>query len=334
MDSSGTNPLLRLRIPGNPQQAAALCPHGDGRRVETARKGWDLRAGAKTASYPANRDPIHRAMTKDFHFHLVSDATGETILSVDHAAVAQFEDVEAIEHVWALVRSSRQMDRVLAGIEADPGVVIYTMVDLARRDQLTAGCQRLGVPCVPVLDPVLGVLSSYLGQPVKGQPGGQHALDADYFQRVDAIQFVLRHDDGQSPYDLDEAHVIVVGVSRTSKTPTCFYLANRGLKAANVPIVPGVAVPEELLAATRPLIVALHQSPDRLVQVRRNRMTMLKQDEETDYVAPEAVRQEIAQARRLYERHGWPVIDVTRRSIEETAAAIMVLYQERYGAMP
>jgi regulator of PEP synthase PpsR (kinase-PPPase family) len=277
---------------------------------------------------------IHRDMAKDFHFHLVSDATGETILSVAHAAVAQFEDVEAIEHVWALVRSARQMDRVLAGIEADPGVVIYTMVDPSRRDQLTAGCQRLGVPCVPVLDPVLGVLSSYLGQPVKGQPGGQHALDADYFQRVDAIQFVLHHDDGQSPYDLDEAHVIVVGVSRTSKTPTCFYLANRGLKAANVPIVPGVPVPEELLVATRPLIVALHQSPDRLVQVRRNRMTMLKQDEETDYITPDAVRQEIAQARRLYEKHGWPVIDVTRRSIEETAAAIMVLYQERYGAMP
>ena len=273
-------------------------------------------------------------MTREFHFHLVSDATGETILSVAHAVVAQFEDVEAIEHVWALVRSSRQMDRVLSGIEASPGVVIYTLVDPARRDQLTAGCQKLGVPCVPVLDPVLGVLSSYLGQPVKGQPGGQHALDADYFQRVDAIQFVLRHDDGQSPHDLDEAHVIVVGVSRTSKTPTCFYLANRGLKAANVPIVPGVPVPEELLKASRPLVVALYQSPDRLVQVRRNRMTMLKQDEETDYVDPDAVRQELAYARRLYEKHAWPVIDVTRRSIEETAAAIMALYQDRFGAMP
>jgi regulator of PEP synthase PpsR (kinase-PPPase family) len=193
------------------------------------------------------------------------------------------------------------------------------------------GCQKLGVPCVPVLDPVLGVLSSHLGKPVKGQPGGQHAMDADYFARVDAIQFVLRHDDGQSPHDLGDADVIVVGVSRTSKTPTCFYLANRGLKAANVPIVPGVPVPEELLAATRPLVVALYQSPDRLVQVRRNRMSMLQQEGETDYVDPDAVRLELAYARRLYEEHGWPVIDVTRRSIEETAAAIVQLHQERVG---
>jgi len=269
-----------------------------------------------------------------FHFHLVSDATGETILSVAHAAVAQFEDVESIEHVWALVRSERQMNRVLAAIEANPGVVIYTMVDPARRDQLLLGCQRIGVPCVPVLDPVLGVLSGYLGQPVKGQPGGQHALDAEYFARVDAIQFVLRHDDGQSPHDIEDADVIVVGVSRTSKTPTCFYLANRGLKAANVPIVPGVDPPEELLEASKPLIVALYQSADRLVQIRRNRMTMLQQDGESDYIEPQAVRRELAHARRLYERHGWPVIDVTRRSIEESAAAILQLYQERFGALP
>jgi [pyruvate, water dikinase]-phosphate phosphotransferase / [pyruvate, water dikinase] kinase len=275
----------------------------------------------------------HKPVT-NFHFHLVSDATGETILSVAHAAVAQFEDVEAVEHVWALVRSTRQMDRVLAAIEANPGVVIYTMVDPARRDQLTLGCQKLGVPCVPVLDPVLGVLSTYLGQPVKGLPGEQHTLDADYFARVDAIQFVLRHDDGQSPYDLNEANVIVVGVSRTSKTPTCFYLANRGLKAANVPIVPSVPVPDELLSAKRPLIVALIQSADRLVQVRKNRMTMLKQGGESDYVEPAAVRRELAYARKLYEENDWPVIDVTRRSIEETAAAILQLYQERFGALP
>ncbi len=269
-----------------------------------------------------------------FHFHLVSDATGETILSVARAAVSQFEDVEANEHIWALVRSARQMDRVLSAIEASPGVVIYTLVDPARRDQLAMGCRRLGVPCVPVLDPVLGVLSGYLGRPVRGQPGGQHALDAEYFARVDAIQFVLRHDDGQSPHDLDEADVIVVGVSRTSKTPTCFYLANRGLKAANVPIVPGVPPPDELLAASRPLVVALYQSAARLVQVRRNRMTMLRQDGESDYVAPDAVRRELADARRLYEERAWPVIDVTRRSIEESAAAILQLYRERFGVLP
>ena len=273
-------------------------------------------------------------MTKDFHFHLVSDATGETILSVARAAVAQFEAVEAHEHVWSLVRSERQLKRVLAGIEANPGVVIYTMVDQARRDQLSMGCQQIGVPCVPVLDPVLGVLSSYLGKPVKGTPGGQHALDAEYFARVDAMHFVLQHDDGQSPHDLNEADIVVIGVSRTSKTPTCFYLANRGLKAANVPVVPGVALPRELEHLKRPLVVGLTQSPDRLVQVRRNRMTMLNQDGKTDYIDPNIVRDEIAHARRLFKKHDWPVIDVTRRSIEETAAAILQLYDERMGVMP
>ncbi len=273
-------------------------------------------------------------MTKDFHFHLVSDATGETILSVARAAVAQFEAVEAHEHVWSLVRSERQLQRVLSGIEANPGVVIYTMVDQARRDQLSMGCQQIGVPCVPVLDPVLGVLSSFLGKPVKGTPGGQHALDAEYFARVDAMHFVLQHDDGQSPHDLNEADIVVIGVSRTSKTPTCFYLANRGLKAANVPVVPGVALPRELEHLKRPLVVGLTQSPDRLVQVRRNRMTMLNQDGKTDYIDPNIVRDEIAHARRLFKKHDWPVIDVTRRSIEETAAAILQLYDERMGVMP
>lgn len=268
------------------------------------------------------------------HLHLVSDATGETTLSVARAAVAQFAEVETVEHVWALVRTARQMERVLAAVAAEPGVVVYTLVDPHGRDRLVAGCQRLAVPCVPVLDPVLGVLSGYLGQPVKGQPGGQHTLDAEHFARIDAIQFVLRHDDGQSPHDIEEADVVVVGVSRSSKTPTCFYLAHRGLKAANVPIVPQVPLPEELLRAARPLVVALYQSAQRLVEIRKNRMTMLRHDGDSDYVEPDAVRRELAYARRLYEERGWPVIDVTRRSIEETAAAIVQLYQERFGALP
>ena len=269
-----------------------------------------------------------------FHVHLVSDATGETVLSVGRAAIAQFADVEAVEHVWTLVRSARQIERILKALETSPGIVIFTLVNPARRDQLVKGCQGMGLSCVPVLDPVLGALSSFLDQPVKGQPGEQHALNADYFAKVDAIQFVVRHDDGQSPHDLDDADVIVVGVSRTSKTPTCFYLANRGIKAANVPIVPGVALPEILLNATKPLIVALSQSMDRLVQVRRNRMKLLRQDEESDYVEQDAVRRELAYARRLYEEQGWPVIDVTRRSIEETAATILQHYRERFGTLP
>ncbi|MDE0045186.1 MAG: kinase/pyrophosphorylase [bacterium] len=269
-----------------------------------------------------------------FHVHLISDATGETVLAVGRAAVAQFENVDVVEHVWTLVRTSRQIDRILKALESSPGIVIFTLVNPERRDQLVKGCQNLGIISVPLLDPVLAALSGVLDQPVKGQPGGQHALNADYFDRVEAIQFVVRHDDGQSPHDLDDADVIVVGVSRTSKTPTCFYLANRGVKAANVPIVPGVAPPAELLQATRPLIVALSQNMERLVQVRRNRMKLLHQDEESDYIEPDAVRREMAEARRLYEERGWPVIDVTRRSIEETAAAILQFYRERFGSLP
>jgi [pyruvate, water dikinase]-phosphate phosphotransferase / [pyruvate, water dikinase] kinase len=264
-----------------------------------------------------------------FHLHLISDATGETINSVVRAALSQFEQVDAVEHMWPLVRSRRQLDRVLTAVEANPGVVIFTLVNKELRDHLQTGCRTLQVPCVPVLDQVIAVLSTYFGMPSRDQPGRQHALDAEYFARIDAIHYVLAHDDGQAPHDLEGADVVLVGVSRTSKTPTCFYLANRGIKAANLPIVPGVALPAQLFKATRPLIVGLTNSPDRLVQVRRNRLLMLNQREVTDYIDLERVREEVATARRLFAEHHWPVIDVTRRSIEETAAAILQLYHER-----
>ncbi len=269
-----------------------------------------------------------------FHCYLVSDSTGETVLAVARASVAQFSGVESEEHIWTLVRDESKIDEILEAVARNPGVVICTLVNRDIRDRLVRGCQRLGVPCIPVLDSVLSTLSGFLDLPVRGQPGGQHALDAGYFARVDAIQFVLRHDDGQLPQDLDEADIVVVGVSRTSKTPTCFYLANRGLKAANVPIVPGVSPPDELLRSSRPLIVALTQSAERLIQIRRNRMIMLKQEGDSNYTEPASVRQELTRARRLYESHKWPVIDVTRRSIEETAATILQLYQKRFGSIP
>ncbi len=263
------------------------------------------------------------------HLHLISDATGETINSLARAALAQFEGVEAVEHMWPLIRSKRQLDKVLAAIEVNPGVVMFTLVNHELREHFQAGCRALQVPYVSVLDQIIGVLSGHFGMPSREQPGRQHALDAEYFARIDAIHFVLAHDDGQLPQDVEDADVVLVGVSRTSKTPTCFYLANRGIKAANVPIVPGMTLPPALMNAKRPLIVGLTNSPDRLVQVRRNRLLMLNQPETTDYVDLDQVREEVATARRLFSRHRWPVIDVTRRSIEETAAAILRLYQER-----
>jgi regulator of PEP synthase PpsR (kinase-PPPase family) len=182
-----------------------------------------------------------------------------------------------------------------------------------------------------VLDPVIGALASHLGRQSRGLPGQQHLLDNEYFARIDAMTFALNHDDGQSSWGLNDADVVLVGVSRTSKTPTCIYLANRGIKAANVPIVPGVALPPELGEAKRPLVVGLTNDPERLIQVRRNRLSMLHQDESTDYTDIEAVRSEVQQARRLFAQNHWPVIDVSRRSIEETAASILKLLARRHG---
>jgi [pyruvate, water dikinase]-phosphate phosphotransferase / [pyruvate, water dikinase] kinase len=266
-----------------------------------------------------------------FHLHLVSDSTGETVHSMARACLVQFDDVHAVEHVWSMVRTRSQIDRVIGGVEANPGVVLFTLVNDQLRQLLTYGCRRLQVPAIPVLDPVIGALASYLHRESRGVPGKQHLLDSEYFARIDAMTFALNHDDGQSSWGIDDADVCLVGVSRTSKTPTCLYLANRGIKAANVPFVPGMPLPPELLAAKRPMIVGLTNDPERLIQLRRNRLSMLHHDETTDYTDSEAVRAEVREARRIFAERHWQVIDVTRRSIEETAAAILKLLARRHG---
>lgn len=268
----------------------------------------------------------------EFHLHLISDATGETVTAVAKAALVQFESVEPIEHLWTMVRTRGQLLRVLERVAATPGPVIFTIVDHVLRDILVEECRRRQIVTVSVLDPVLAALGSYLGAEVQERPGGQHALDAEYFNRIDAMHFCLTHDDGQNPERLDDADVILVGVSRTSKTPTCIYLANRGIKAANVPIVPKMPLPPGLNELKKPMVVGLSASPERLVQIRRNRLLSIQERSETDYVDLEAVKQETTDARRIFAQHGWPVIDVTRRSVEETAAAIFQLMQARHQA--
>ena len=264
-----------------------------------------------------------------FHLHLVSDSTGETINVLAKAAIAQFERVQPLEHSYALVRTPRQLEKVFAGIADAPGIVLFTLVNEDLRQALVRRCAELGMPCLSVLDGVLAVVESYLGTKTTHRPGGQHQLDSDYFARIDALNYTMSHDDGQNVHELDEADVVLLGVSRTSKTPTCIYLANRGVKAANVPVVPGIPLPPAVEGLRRPLVVGLLASPERLVQIRRNRLLSLSQTEETDYVNPAMVRDETSAARRLYEKLGIPVIDVSRRSIEETAAAIFALYQQR-----
>nr|WP_202049885.1 pyruvate, water dikinase regulatory protein [Microvirga mediterraneensis] len=263
-----------------------------------------------------------------FHLHLVSDSTGETLITVARAVVAQYEGVAAIEHVYPLVRSNTQLERVISEIETAPGIVLYTLVEQDLAHRLEEVCRNTGSPHLSVLEPVHALLSSYLGTHSTARPGAQHMLNAEYFKRIDAMNFTLLHDDGHLPHDLDDADVILVGVSRTSKTPTAVYLANRGLKTANIPLVPGVPPPSVLETARKALIVGLVATPERIVQIRQNRLLSLNADDDTSYVDRDAVAEELAASRRLFARNGWPVIDVTRRSIEETAAAIIDHYRD------
>jgi len=263
-----------------------------------------------------------------FHIHLVSDATGETLIAISRAAAAQYEGVSAIEHFYPMVRSRHQIDRIAREIQQAPGIVLYTIVDPEIALALEAACREVASPCLSILDPILNLFQSYLGAASVARPGAQHVLNADYFRRIDALNFTMMHDDGQLPDDVEAADVILVGVSRTSKTPTSIYLANRGIKTANVPLVPGIPVPSQLDHIRKPLVVGLVATPERIVQIRQNRLLSLNASDDTDYVDRDAVAEEIAMSRKLCARNRWPMIDVTRRSIEETAAAIIDLYQE------
>lgn len=268
---------------------------------------------------------------KTFHLHLVSDSTGETVNLMARACMAQFDGVHAQEHDWPLVRNAEQIDLVLSGVREFPGVVLYTLVNNEARLALEEGCRRLMVPHIPVLDPVLAALGGFLNAKVRARPGQQHVMNAEYFDRIEAMHFALGHDDGQSTWDIDSSDVVLVGVSRTSKTPTCIYLANRGVKAANVPMVPGVPLPKELFEADKPLIVGLTNDPRRLIEIRRQRLKMLNQDEDSNYVDPDQVEEEVKEARRLFAKEGWPTINVARKSIEETAAMILQILLKRRG---
>jgi [pyruvate, water dikinase]-phosphate phosphotransferase / [pyruvate, water dikinase] kinase len=265
-----------------------------------------------------------------FHLHLVSDSTGETLITVARAASAQYVNASPVEHVYPAVRTNKQLDRVLTEIEGSPGVVLYTLLDQDLIGQLEQKCRELGLPCLSILGPVLTLFQAYLGAESTHKVGAQHILNAEYFKRIDALNYTMMHDDGQLAQDLEGADVVLLGVSRTSKTPTSIYLANRGVKTANIPLVPGVALPIQLETIRNPLVVGLFASPERIVQIRQNRLLGLKAHRDDDqYIDRQAVAEEIAFSRRLCTKHHWPLIDVTRRSIEETASAIMALLAER-----
>ena len=269
-------------------------------------------------------------MSQRFHLHLLSDSTGETLENIAKAALAQFDGVDdVVKHFWPMVRSETHLERILVDVAANPGLVLFTLVNRDTRRKLETRCRALGLPAVAALDAVSDAMSNMLGQEAKARPGRQHIMDAAYFARVDAIQFTIAHDDGLNSQNWEEADILLAGVSRTSKTPTSIYLANRGYKTANIPLVPEAPPPPNLFTLKHPLVVGLVTSADRLVQVRRNRLLSLNQAPDTDYVDEEKVKAEVAAARRMFADNDWPVLDVTRRSIEETAAAIINLFNER-----
>lgn len=261
-----------------------------------------------------------------FHLHLISDSTGETLIAAGRAAAAQFQSSHALEHVYPLIRNRKQLMQVMEAVDGAPGIVLYTIVDRDLADIIDAACKDMGLPCVSVLDPIIDLFQSYLGATSRRRSGAQHVMDADYFARIDALNFTMDHDDGQMPDDYNDADVVIIGISRTSKTPTSIYLANRGIKTANIPVVHGVPLPESLFAATKPLIVCLIATTDRISQVRENRILGATPGfDRGQYTDRAAISEELKYARSLCARHNWPLIDVTRRSIEETAAAIVAL---------
>ncbi|RJY09571.1 pyruvate, water dikinase regulatory protein [Aurantiacibacter aquimixticola] len=276
------------------------------------------------------------------HLHLLSDSTGETLEMIAKAALAQFDDKDVVRHFWPMVRSRQHLDRIMEEFKANPGLVLYTLVNEDIREGLEERCRAIGIKYADALETVTEALEERLDQEAKGRPGRQHRMDEAYFARVDAIQFTIAHDDGIGWDNWEEADIVLAGVSRTSKTPTAIYLANRGYKTANIPLVVESPPPDSLFRLRKPMVVGLTTAPDRLIQIRRNRLLSLNENTETSYVDQERVKKEVAFARRMFADNGWPVIDVTRRSIEETAAAVIRLHQEReaetdeprFGAKP
>lgn len=271
--------------------------------------------------------------TSFFHLHLVSDATGETLTTIAKAAAVQYAEVRPIEHVYPMVRTGRQLARAMQEIEQAPGIVLYTLVNKTLTEELERRCKEMKIPCLHVLQPIMQVFESYLGAPRTPTVAGQHVLDAEYFSRIDALNFSMVHDDGRLPENLDDADICILGISRTSKTPTSIYLAQRGYKTTNLPLVPSITLPKRLTEPTTCFIVCLIASPDRIAEIRRNRALTLADRDLDTYVDRSIIAAEIAHTRKLCAKHGWPVIDVTRRSVEETAAAIIKLLHDRRAGL-
>ncbi len=266
---------------------------------------------------------------KAINLHLISDSTGETIGSVARAVVSQFENIEAREFIWPLIRTQSQIDKVKESISKNPGIVMYTILQHDLVESIKKHCYNLQIPCVAVLSPIINIFTNYLGMDTSNVIGRQHILDEEYFSRVEAINFTLGHDDGQAHWDLYDADIVIIGVSRTSKSPTSVYLSCRGYKTANIPFVNIKTFPDSIFDLKKPLIVGLIINPEKLIQIRQSRLTSMGQDTATDYIDLDSVKSEVAESRKLFTKLNCPIIDVTKKSVEETAARIIQLLQEK-----
>jgi regulator of PEP synthase PpsR (kinase-PPPase family) len=267
---------------------------------------------------------------KKINLHLISDSTGETLGAISRAVISQFTDIEVEEFIWPLTRSVNQMTKIKNTITDNPGIVLYTILKDDLIKDLKKHCDHLNLPCISALSRIIGQFSRYLQMDVTGSIGRQHILDEEYFSKVEAINYTIEHDDGQKVRDLDNADIIIIGVSRTSKSPTSVFLSCRGYKTANIPFVNLDIFPKEIYDVKKPLIVGLMINPEKLMQVRQVRVnTMGDTNIETNYIKLEKIKEEIAESRILYSKLKCPIIDVTRRSVEETSAKIMQLYVSR-----
>ena len=268
-------------------------------------------------------------MDNTYQIYLISDSTGETLDRIFLALKAQFKNFKYKIHSYSFIRTQNQMSKIIdiSNKQAN-SIILYTIVDVDLANFLLKKSERYKIPCFSVLGDLIINFSKILNQKATHVPSGQHTLNEEYYDRIDAIQFTMNHDDGNSLNDLEKSDVILLGVSRTSKTPTSIYLANRGLKTSNIPLVNENSVPELLKKKPKiSCVVGLTTEPARLLDLRKNRMNSIKENEPIDYTNLETISKEVEKAKQTFKKYNWPVIDVTRKSVEETAASIIKIHE-------
>jgi regulator of PEP synthase PpsR (kinase-PPPase family) len=259
--------------------------------------------------------------------HLVSPASGEVVEAMARVLVAQLADVTPVRHFWQMVRSRKDVEAVLAGVDEHGGLVLHSLIDADHRQMLEQGCQRLGTPCLFLFEPFLGAITGHFGVALRENATPRVVMDHAFLHRLEAMRYTLRHDDGIGQQDLEQADVVLLGASRVTKTPTCMYLAHRGIKAANVSLVGGMPLPDAVINARKPLKVGLTVAPGQLAEIRRKRFDVPRGQGGIAYADIDAVAEEVREIRRMIARRGWPVIDVTSRSIDQTAKMIIDLLE-------